>query len=91
MADEKIFEAKLVKAVKEKGGMAIKVTSQYHRGLPDRLVLLPAGRAEWVEVKSSGKKPTKLQVLTHDRLRALGQKVSVVGTSEELEEYKKTL
>lgn len=81
---EKKLEAALVRDVAKMGGLAVKLTSQFHRGLPDRLVLLPGGRADFVELKSTGKKPTDLQLVTHGRLRAMGFGVKVIDNAVDL-------
>ena len=83
---EKVLEARLRKAVEERGGMAVKLTSQLHRGLPDRLVLMPGGKAFFVEVKTTGKKPTKLQAAVHRILREQGFQVFVVDSEQTLQE-----
>ena len=82
---EKVLEAELRERCKALGWMCIKLTSQYQRGLPDRLILMPGGRVCFVEIKTTGKKPTALQKLTHERLRALGCRVEVVDTTESLD------
>ena len=51
---EKIIERKLVEAVKEKGGLCIKLLSDYFTGLPDRLCLFPGQKAIFVELKTTG-------------------------------------
>ena len=84
-ASEKVLEAELRERCKTLGWMCIKLTSQYQRGLPDRLILMPGGRVCFVEIKTTGKKPTALQRLTHERLRALGYRVEVVDTNESLD------
>lgn len=91
MTGEKLYERRLVEAVAARGGIALKQTSEYHRGIPDRLILLPGRPAEWVEVKSDGKRPTRLQRLTHERLRALGMRVTVIDSQKSLDEYLKTI
>ena len=40
---EKVFERTLSKYVNDKGGIAVKLLSQFVNGLPDRMYLLPAG------------------------------------------------
>ena len=82
---EKVLEAELRERCKALGWMCIKLTSQYQRGLPDRLILMPGGRVCFAEIKTTGKKPTALQKLTHERLRALGYRVEVVDTTESLD------
>ena len=75
---EKEIEQKLVKAVKEKGGICPKLVSPGTNGMPDRMVLLPAGRIVFVEVKAPGQKPRPLQERRHSQLRALGFEVFVL-------------
>ena len=82
---EKVLEAELRERCKALGWMCIKLTSQYQRGLPDRLILMPGGRVCFAEIKTTGKKPTALQKITHERLRALGYRVEVVDTTESLD------
>ena len=59
--NEKLIERKLREGVKALGGLALKFSSPYHRGVPDRIVLMPGGRMYFVELKTTGKKPTLLQ------------------------------
>lgn len=82
---EKTIEAHLVKRVKERGGIAYKFTSPQRRSVPDRLVLLPSGVVEFVELKAPGKKPTPMQQREHERLRALGFTVLVIDNKEEID------
>ena len=84
-ASEKVLEAELRERCKALGWMCIKLTSQYQRGLPDRLILMSGGRVCFAEIKTTGKKPTALQRVTHERLRALGYRVEVVDTTESLD------
>ena len=69
---EKLIEQKLVKAVKDRGGICPKLVCPAFDGMPDRLVLLPDGHAGFVEVKTPGQKPRPLQVSRHRLLRRLG-------------------
>ena len=75
---EKYIEQKLVKAVKSAGGIALKFTSPGFDGVPDRLILLPGGRAAFAEVKNHGMKPRPLQLQRHEMLRSLGFQVFVI-------------
>lgn len=81
---EKTLESRLRKEIEKRGGKALKLLSQVHRGLPDRLILLPGGWVVFVELKSTGKKPTKLQEHCHEQLKALGFEVFVVDSTENL-------
>ena len=75
---EKVVEGKLVRAVKKAGGLAVKLTSPGLSGMPDRLVILPAGCVAFVEVKAPGLKPRPLQIRRHEMLRRLGCRVFVL-------------
>ena len=82
---EKIIEKELVRAVKDKGGIAPKFTSPGFDGIPDRLVLLPGGRMGFVELKAPGKKPRALQMARHKLLRRLGFKVYVIDKIDQID------
>jgi hypothetical protein len=75
---EKLIEQKLVKAVKDAGGKALKFTSPGFDGVPDRLILLPKGKIAFAELKMYGVKPRPLQIRRHGMLRQLGFKVYVI-------------
>lgn len=83
---EKVFERELSKFVEEREGMAVKLLSQFIKGLPDRMFLLHGGIVVFVEFKSTGKKPTRIQSYIHKRIRALGFPVLVVDSVESYEE-----
>lgn len=79
-------EKPLVTATEKRGGVAYKFVSPGRRAVPDRLVLLPGGRFAFVEVKAPGQKPTPAQLREHKRLRALGYKVFVLDSAEDIPE-----
>ena len=81
---EKIFEKKLIYAVKDMGGIAPKFMSPGFDGMPDRIVLLPGGRMGFVEVKAPGKVPRPLQEARHRMLRKLGFKVYVLDDAGQI-------
>lgn len=81
---EKIIEHKLVESVKVKGGMCIKLLCDQLIGLPDRLCLFPGHKIVFVELKTTGKKPRRIQVFMHNKLRALGFRVEVIDTVAEV-------
>lgn len=83
---EKVFERTASKYVETVGGMAVKLPSQFISGLPDRLFLLPGANVVFVEFKSTGCKPRKLQEVIMRRIASLGFTVLVVGTVTEYEE-----
>ena len=80
MASEKTLERKLVKEIQRLGGWSIKVLSVHVSGLPDRICLLPGGFVFFAEIKTTGRKPTKIQLYVHKRIRDLGFQVEVVDS-----------
>ena len=88
---EKALEARLVEEIKKRGGVAVKLTSQFHRGLPDRLVLLPFHTMAFVELKSTGGHVSPLQVAAIEQLRQMHFCVRVISSTMELEELLETL
>lgn len=84
---EKNLERELVRRAGRMGCLALKFASGTETGYPDRLVLTPGGRAEWVELKSEGERPTLLQRIRHEQLRRMGFRVEVVHTRAELLRY----
>jgi hypothetical protein len=86
MLSEKQIEKKLVKAVKQRGGLAPKLISPGMDGMPDRMVLLPGECILFVEVKAPGRKPRPLQELRHRQLTELGFEVYVLDDPEQIPE-----
>lgn len=60
----------------------IKLLSTFVKGLPDRMILCRGGYVGFAEIKTIGKKPTKIQTYIHEKLRALGFKVFVIDDLE---------
>lgn len=93
---ESDIEDHLVKRVRELGGEVRKVKWIGRVGAPDRLVMLPRGRASsgsfsacstlWVELKAPGAKARPSQLNEHKRMRAMGQLVLVIDSIEGVEE-----
>lgn len=79
---ERDVEKALCDRVKELGGLCEKFTSPNRKNVPDRVVILPAGKIIFVELKAPNKKPTKAQERDHNRRRKLGCDVRVINTME---------
>lgn len=82
---ESSIEKRLVTEVERVGGWCLKLPAIHNAGLPDRLCLFPGGEVVFVELKAPGKKPRKIQLFIHNRLRGLGFRVEVVDTPEQIE------
>lgn len=81
---EKDIEAKLVSAVRARGGVCWKLVSPGTAGVPDRIVLMQSGRIGFVEVKAPGEKPRPLQKLRIKTLKKLGFSVYVLDGVEQI-------
>jgi hypothetical protein len=82
MTTEKTIETKLRLGIESLGGLCIKIPATFFAGIPDRLCLLPSGRAFFVETKATGLKPRPRQTFVKRQLEALGFTVYVVNSLE---------
>ncbi len=78
------IEKRLTNAVKMRGGMALKFVSPNLNGVPDRLLLLPNGRAAFAEVKAPGRKMRGLQIKRKWQLESLGFSVYCIDRPEQI-------
>lgn len=85
--NEKLIEKKLREAVRKLGGKALKFSSPYETGYPDRLILMPGGRTYWAELKTTGKKATPKQLLRQAELRELGYIAEIINSEETLKNF----
>lgn len=85
--NEKLIEKKLKEAVRRLGGKALKFSSPYETGYPDRIVLMPGGGVYWAELKTTGKKATGKQLLKQSELRALGFVSEVIDSEASLKNF----
>ena len=69
---EKELEEKFRDAVWRAGGRAFKFVSPGNAGVPDRLVVLPGGKAGFVELKAPGKRLRPDQELQIRKLKNMG-------------------
>lgn len=81
---EKELEQKFAQAIKQAGGWAPKLTSPGTAGMPDRLILMPGGRAAFAEIKAPGQKPRPLQTRRHQQLAALGYTTYVIDNPNQI-------
>lgn len=81
---EKNIETRLVRAVRNMGGLAPKWVSPGLDGVPDRIILLPGGHIAFAELKAPGKKPRPLQEKRIGQLRGLGFPVYVIDSAEQI-------
>jgi len=84
---EKQIEAYLVRRVKALGGVAYKFVSPAHRGVADRIVVLPGGRVWFVEVKQISGRLSPLQRVFADKIAALGCNYRIVWSKEDVDAF----
>lgn len=88
---EKVIEKYLVKRAGECGMLCLKYSNPNMAGYPDRLLVLPGGGVVWVELKSKGRKPTKIQQLRMSTLSGMGHNVRVIDNKTDIDELFKTI
>ena len=82
---ERDIEKRLIRPVRELGGLCLKFETPGYTGVPDRIILLPGGVIRFVETKKPGKKERPRQEYVQDILRGLGFTVySTVDSSEKI-------
>ena len=86
---EATLEKKLKRRIEDQGGKCLKWVSPGYTGVPDRIVLLPAGRILFVEVKRPGTKDgrTPRQKRVASILEDLGFTVIRMSSMEDIEPY----
>lgn len=82
---EKKTEQYLGKEIQKIGGLSIKIPAIHLSGIPDRLVLLSPGICGFLELKSEGFEPRKLQWWWIDKLQKLGFIAEYADTKEKVD------
>ncbi|MGM9540137.1 VRR-NUC domain-containing protein [Anaerovibrio sp.] len=84
---EKQIEQKLIKGVKNLGGMCLKFVSPGTAGVPDRIVLTKTGRVIFVELKTDTGSLTKLQKYVIGRMKSRNADVRVLKGLDEVKNF----
>lgn len=79
---EAIIEKALVRETERRGGIAYKLTVPGRANVPDRLLLMPGGRAIFVECKAPGQRPRAGQQRELARLEELGFEVHTLDSTD---------
>lgn len=88
---EKAIEKYLVEQAEANGLLCLKYSNPNMVGYPDRLLVLPGGSVVWVELKSKGRKPTKIQQIRMTELNGMGHTVRVIDNKADIDELIKTI
>lgn len=75
---ESQIEAKLVRMVRDRGGLCYKFVSPGNPGVPDRLIITPAGRTVYVELKTETGRLASIQKWQLREMQKRGADVRVV-------------
>ena len=84
---ESSIESKLVRMVRERGGLCFKFVSPGNRGVPDRIVITPAGRTVYVELKTEVGRLAAIQKWQHEELRKRGADVRTLKGLEQVKAF----
>ena len=74
---ESQIESYMVRKVKEHGGLCFKFVSPGNPGVPDRIVITPAGKTIYVELKTEIGRLAKVQKWQRSELEKRGAKMKV--------------
>jgi hypothetical protein len=75
---EKEIEHRMVRMIKERGGLCYKFVSPSNLGVPDRIVITPDGRVIFVELKTENGRLSKMQKWQRNELQKRGIDVRVI-------------
>lgn len=81
---EKAIERYLCQVVKALGGVCLKYSNPGAVGYPDRVAIMPEGICLWFELKSKGRKVSKVQAIRIDQLASIGHTVYVCDSKESI-------
>lgn len=84
---ESSIESKLVRMVRERGGLCFKFVSPGNPGAPDRIVITPAGRTVYVELKTEAGRLAAIQKWQHEELRKRGADVRTLKGLEQVKAF----
>lgn len=84
---ESQIEARLVRAVKQRGGLCFKWVSPGNNGVPDRIVITPQGRVIFVELKTDTGRLSQIQVLQQGLLRSRKAEVVTLYGMQDVEAF----
>ncbi len=71
------IEARMVRMVRERGGLCYKFVSPGNPGVPDRIIIAPDGRTVYVELKTYVGRLARIQKYQIEQMKKLGADVRV--------------
>ena len=80
-----MIESSLVDKIKVNRGLCLKFSSPSMTGIPDRIILLPKGKIEIIEIKRPGREPSQFKKRIRP-FKKLNFKVYVLDFKENIDE-----
>lgn len=84
---ESAIERRLVQGVKARGGLCFKFTSPGTPGVPDRIVITPAGRVYFVELKTEIGRLANIQRWVIGEMQKRNADVRVLKGADAIKEF----
>lgn len=84
---ESSIEARLVRMVRARGGLCYKFVSPGNPGVPDRIVITPAGRTIYVELKTEVGRLAAIQKWQHEEMRKRGAEVRTLKGMDQVQAF----
>jgi hypothetical protein len=84
---EKEIERRMCELVKKRGGLFYKFTSPDNPGVPDRILVTPAGDVWFVELKRTFGRMSRIQHWQKSELEKRGVKVRVIHGYDEAKKF----
>lgn len=84
---ESRIESCLVRMVRDRGGLCYKFVSPGNPGVPDRIVITPAGRTVYVELKTEVGRLAAIQKWQHEEMRKRGADVRTLKGLDQVKAF----
>ena len=84
---ESAIEARLVRMVRDRGGLCYKFVSPGNPGVPDRIVITSGGRTIYVELKTEVGRLSKLQKWQRSELEKRGADIRVLKGLDQVKQF----
>lgn len=84
---ESRIESRLVRMVRDRGGLCYKFVSPGNPGVPDRIVITPAGRTVYVELKTEVGRLAAIQKWQQDEMRKRGADVRTLKGLDQVKAF----
>ena len=84
---ESQIESRLVRMVRDRGGLCFKFVSPGNPGVPDRIVITPAGRTVYVELKTEIGRLAAIQKWQHEEMRKRGADVRTLKGLDQVKAF----